>query len=75
MIESLLQTINKNNEFSETINAANIIVHYLEQLELEYVFGVPGGTIEPIYNALAHSERRGKVRSVNACQPYKVTIS
>ncbi|GBE48129.1 acetolactate synthase isozyme 1 large subunit [bacterium BMS3Bbin12] len=42
------------------------IVQYLEQLGVEYVFGVPGGAIEPLYNALARSARRGGPRPVLA---------
>ena len=45
---------------------ADLIVAYLEQLGVEYVFGVPGGAIEPLYNALARSERRGGLRQVLA---------
>ncbi|HEX5803076.1 MAG TPA: thiamine pyrophosphate-binding protein, partial [Azospira sp.] len=45
---------------------ADLIVSYLEQLGIEYVFGVPGGAIEPLYNALARSERRGGPRQVLA---------
>lgn len=45
---------------------ADLIVAYLEQLGVEYVFGVPGGAIEPLYNALARSQRRGGPRSVLA---------
>jgi len=45
---------------------ADLIVSYLEQLGIEYVFGVPGGNIEPLYNALARSERRGGPRPVLA---------
>jgi thiamine pyrophosphate-dependent acetolactate synthase large subunit-like protein len=37
----------------------DLLVSYLEQLGVEYVFGIPGGAIEPLYNALARSERRG----------------
>lgn len=46
--------------------AADLIVHYLEQIGTRYVFGVPGGAIEPLYNALARSERRGGVAAVVA---------
>ncbi|HQU15586.1 MAG: acetolactate synthase [Chromatiales bacterium 21-64-14] len=42
------------------------IIQYLEQLGVEYVFGVPGGAIEPLYNALARSARRGGPRAVVA---------
>jgi acetolactate synthase I/II/III large subunit len=45
---------------------ADLIVAYIEQLGVEYVFGVPGGAIEPLYNALARSERRGGPRHVLA---------
>ena len=45
---------------------ADLIVAYLNQLGVEYVFGVPGGAIEPLYDALARSERDGGVRPVVA---------
>ncbi len=48
------------------VEVADLIVAYLEQIGVEYVFGVPGGAIEPLYNALARSARRGGVRAVVA---------
>ncbi len=45
---------------------ADLLVAYLNQLGVEYVFGVPGGAIEPLYDALARSERQGGVRAVVA---------
>lgn len=48
------------------LDAADLIVAYLESLGVEYVFGVPGGAVEPLYNALARSERRGGPRAVVA---------
>jgi acetolactate synthase I/II/III large subunit len=45
---------------------ADLLVAYLEQLGVDYIFGVPGGAIEPIYNALARSRRRGGMRPVVA---------
>ncbi|MDO6446522.1 thiamine pyrophosphate-binding protein [Colwellia sp. 1_MG-2023] len=45
---------------------ADLIVEYLHQLGVEYVFGVPGGAIEPFYNALARSARRGGPKAVIA---------
>lgn len=51
---------------SSQAQAADLIVAYLEQLGIEYVFGVPGGAIEPLYNALARSARRGGLRAVLA---------
>ena len=51
---------------SELINAefGDLLITYLEQLGVEYVFGIPGGAIEPFYNALARSEARGGPRSI-----------
>ncbi len=46
--------------------AADLIIHYLEQIGVEYVFGVPGGAIEPLYNAMARSQRRGGLRPIVA---------
>lgn len=45
---------------------SDLIVSYLRALNIEYVFGVPGGAVEPIYNALARSERDGGPRAVLA---------
>lgn len=45
---------------------AELLVSCLERAGVEYVFGVPGGAVEPIYNALARSARRGGPRPVVA---------
>ncbi|HVL76083.1 MAG TPA: thiamine pyrophosphate-binding protein, partial [Noviherbaspirillum sp.] len=50
----------------DCLNVAELIVAYLERLEVDYVFGVPGGAIEPLYNALAASACRGGPRPVVA---------
>lgn len=50
----------------DTTQAADLIITYLEQMGVEYIFGVPGGAIEPLYNALARSERRGGIRPIVA---------
>jgi len=50
----------------EAMEAADFLVAYLEQIGVEYVFGVPGGAIEPLYNALARSARRGGPRAIVA---------
>ncbi|MEO9524506.1 thiamine pyrophosphate-binding protein [Marinobacter alexandrii] len=47
-------------------DCGDLILRYLERLGVAYVFGVPGGSIEPLYNALARSERQGGIRSVTA---------
>jgi acetolactate synthase I/II/III large subunit len=44
----------------------DLLVSYLELLDVDYVFGVPGGAIEPLYNALARSLRRGGPRPIVA---------
>lgn len=49
------QNVNK----LQIVDYADLILEYLRQLGVEYVFGVPGGAIEPLFNALARSERRG----------------
>jgi len=38
---------------------ADLIVEYLKILNVDYVFGVPGGAIEPLYNALARRQGDG----------------
>lgn len=48
------------------VEAADWIVSCLEKAGVEFVFGVPGGAVEPIYNALARSSRRGGPRAVVA---------
>jgi acetolactate synthase I/II/III large subunit len=48
------------------VEVADFIVACLEQAGVEYVFGVPGGAVEPLYNALARSGRRGGPRPVVA---------
>lgn len=54
-------------EFAEpALTVADLLVCYLEQIGVEYVFGIPGGAIEPLYNAIARSTRRGGLRHVLA---------
>ena len=64
----MAQGINKKVQLStdSTWEIADLIVAYLTQLDVDYVFGVPGGAIEPFYNALARSARRGGPRSIVA---------
>ena len=65
------QTADENCEGGDiapghSMDVADLLVAYLEQIGVEYVFGVPGGAIEPLYNALARSERRGGIRHILA---------
>ena len=57
---------NLTSQSQPALEVADLIVAYLEQLGVEYVFGIPGGAIEPLSNALARSERRGGPRLVVA---------
>jgi acetolactate synthase-1/2/3 large subunit len=41
------------------LDMADLLVAYLEQLGIDYIFGIPGGAIEPLYNAIARNQRRG----------------
>ena len=48
------------------IENGDLILNYLDRLGIEFVFGVPGGSIEPLYNALARSERKGGPKAILA---------
>ena len=48
------------------VENGDLILNYLDRLGIEYVFGVPGGSIEPLYNALARSERKGGPKAILA---------
>jgi acetolactate synthase-1/2/3 large subunit len=43
---------------------SDLIVEYLEQFGVEYVFGIPGTPLGPLFDSLARSERRGGPRAV-----------
>ena len=51
---------------TDTVEGAALIVSYFQAIGVEYVFGVPGGAIEPLYNALAVSSRNGGPKPVLA---------
>jgi acetolactate synthase-1/2/3 large subunit len=53
----------KNTRFIK-VELGDLLVAYLEQLNIDYVFGIPGGAIEPLYNALGRSKRRGGPRPI-----------
>lgn len=46
------------------LEIGDLLVAYLAQLGIDFVFGVPGGAIEPLFNALARSERKHGPRAV-----------
>lgn len=45
---------------SQPLTYGDLIVAYLAQINVEYVFGVPGGAIEPLYDALARRAKGNK---------------
>lgn len=46
------------------MNLSDLLVEYFELLGTEYVFGVPGSPLGPLFDALVRSERRGGPRTV-----------
>lgn len=46
--------------FKTPATLADLLLNYLRALDVEYIFGIPGGAIEPLYNALARGEREGR---------------
>ncbi len=45
-------------------DVADYICTYLEKIGIEYVFGIPGGSLEPFYSSLARSQKRGGITPV-----------
>ncbi len=50
----------------EILEVGDYIIKCLEGMGVEYVFGIPGGSIEPFYNALARAQKRKTITSVVA---------
>ena len=61
-MSATIQNIIPNNE----IAACDLLIDYLEKIGVEFIFGIPGGAIEPLYNALARSEKRGGIKAITA---------
>ncbi|MCB0063657.1 MAG: thiamine pyrophosphate-binding protein [Caldilineaceae bacterium] len=49
---------------AEGQNLSDLLVAYLEALGVEYVFGVPGGHISALYEALHRSQQRGGPQAI-----------
>jgi acetolactate synthase-1/2/3 large subunit len=47
-------------------DASDLLIAYLSSIDVDFIFGVPGGAIEPLYSALARSERSGGPRAIVA---------
>lgn len=45
---------------------AQHIIDVLNQLSIPFVFGVPGGAIEPLYNAMSLSQKQGQLKPIVA---------
>ncbi len=56
---ALLNASRHNNAAEELYTYSDLIVDYLAQVGVEYVFGIQGGAIEPFYNAIARRRRKG----------------
>lgn len=39
------------------MKAIELLVNYLEEMEVEYIFGIPGGVLEPLNNAIFKSDK------------------
>lgn len=61
-----MEPLKDHIEGKKTLNVSELLIAYLEQIGVEYVYGIPGGAIEPVYNALAKSERSGGPRPIVA---------
>ena len=57
-------TSEKMMESATQIEASDLILAYLATLDVEYIFGIPGGAIEPLFNA--HRTQRPQKRT-KAC--------
>ena len=45
------ENLQKEVKLDKDWDNADLIIEYLRLLEVEFVFGVPGGAIEPLFNA------------------------
>lgn len=58
------QNQSQSNPQEPNRTLSDLIVDYLEQFGVEYVFGIPGVHVMGMYEALARSERRGGPRAI-----------
>ena len=61
MREGILEVSESKSENLVQLNSysnGDLLLDYLKNLDVEYVFGVPGGGIEPLYNSLALAESK-----------------
>lgn len=46
------------------MSVGDLLVEYLHRIGVDYVFGIPGGAIEPLFDSLARSERKGQTKVI-----------
>lgn len=60
----MVSAIHKDN-ISETAaltrTVSDLILEYLIQIDVDHIFGIPGGAIEPLFDAIARQKRRKTV--------------
>ena len=56
---SKIVSLTQPQERAGSIEVADLIVSHLANIGIEYVFGVPGGAVEPLYDALARAMPHG----------------
>lgn len=61
-----IQTPSPKQPAAEPLTCGDLIVQYLLELDVTRIFGVPGGSIEPFWDAVARAERRTSLRMVVA---------
>ncbi|SMF14797.1 acetolactate synthase-1/2/3 large subunit [Alteromonadaceae bacterium Bs31] len=60
------QEVSEQTQQKDLQQASDLLVSYLASLGVEYAFGIPGGAIEPLFDAFARSEREQGPRMVVA---------
>jgi acetolactate synthase-1/2/3 large subunit len=61
-----MQTPSENNPATQSLTCGDLIVQYLLDLDVTRIFGVPGGSIEPFWDAVARAERHTALRMIVA---------
>lgn len=51
---------------------ADLILSYLNEIDIDFIFGVPGGAIEPLYNAIGRQLRNPESITLNRAQPNNI---
>lgn len=66
-LNALIDTFVENKQHSnDNETVADLLIQFLLMLDVNHIFGIPGGAIEPIYNAIARASRRQNLNAVVA---------